>query len=291
MTTKPRRQNIKPPGKCIFCLGGAASGNPMTPEHMWSDWMDRADLLPKGGEYVEFKNIARGRRRVSVRMFTRTRQGSANTKRIKVVCKNCNSGWMSQLETAARPILIPLIRGERFTLTAPMVLPLMRWITLKMFVAEHNAYMGHPADPIFDQAARTEFKTNLVIPDLIRVWIGQQNSAKWITGLHRHASGLGITRTLPPPSPDYTRSPNIQTITWGIGKLLIYINATTDMALYPVFELQGLNPFVRFWPHGGEVINWPPRFWVNDEVIDGLANALDNFLISGAVSWQEDDPP
>jgi len=29
------------------------------------------------------------------------------------VCENCNSGWMSQLEGAARPILIPLISGAQ----------------------------------------------------------------------------------------------------------------------------------------------------------------------------------
>jgi hypothetical protein len=88
MTKKPQRKNLKPAGKCIFCRDGAVPGNPMTGEHLWSDWMDRAALLPRGGdyaggaEYVEFKNTFRRRRNNTITSFNRMRQGTANTKKI-----------------------------------------------------------------------------------------------------------------------------------------------------------------------------------------------------------------
>lgn len=45
------------------------------------------------------------------------------------VCDKCNSGWMSRLEQAVRPILIPLIEGQRsvLALSASERLLLARW--------------------------------------------------------------------------------------------------------------------------------------------------------------------
>src|SRR5947208_778698 len=34
MPNRPRRANLKPPGKCIFC-----GGRGLTKEHMWADWL------------------------------------------------------------------------------------------------------------------------------------------------------------------------------------------------------------------------------------------------------------
>jgi|SRR5580704_15196014 hypothetical protein len=156
MAKHAKRQNLKPPGKCIFCLRGATPGNPMTGEHLWADWMDRANLLPRGGEYYEFKSIFKGQRDATS-IFRRTRQGSANTKKLKVVCKDCNGGWMGGLETRVQPYLTPLIKGESIVLDAKMRQTIIEWIVMKILVAEHNAYLGHSADPIFDQDARTKF--------------------------------------------------------------------------------------------------------------------------------------
>jgi len=156
MPKRPRRQNLKPPGRCIFCGGGAVPGNPMSREHLWSDWMTAAKLLPHGGEHVEVRNVILGSARISVRSLTRTRQGEASTKKRRTVCQRCNNGWMSDLEESVQPILTPLIKGEKITLFPTMLLTLMQWLTLKVLVAEHNFYMGHPADPIFDQAVRTD---------------------------------------------------------------------------------------------------------------------------------------
>jgi hypothetical protein len=40
-----KRQNLKGPGKCLFCGGGAVPGNPMSKEHVWSDWI--GDIIPR----------------------------------------------------------------------------------------------------------------------------------------------------------------------------------------------------------------------------------------------------
>ncbi|MFZ1007531.1 MAG: hypothetical protein WAN65_11875 [Candidatus Sulfotelmatobacter sp.] len=286
MTKKPRRKNLKSAGKCIFCLGGAVPGNPMTREHLWSDWMDKAGLLPKGGEYFQFRQVFKQDRRNTVSMFRRTRQGSANTVKIKVVCKKCNGDWMSRLETDVQRCLTPLIKGAPEVLDYQMRLTLSQWIAMKVLVAEHNSFVDHPADPIYDQSARNAFMESCAIPAGFRIWIAYQNGAKWITGFHRHATGLGYTETLPPPLPPPTRTKNIQVVTWGIGKLLIFLDAVSDPDVYGRFELSNIGPLHGLWPLSAANIIWPTQFLVGDAYIDDLTGALGRYINSPSVIRQ-----
>jgi hypothetical protein len=43
---------------------------------------------------------------------------------LDVVCEGCNNGWMSRLQTAVKPILIPLIcpGGALFRYTSPFLI-------------------------------------------------------------------------------------------------------------------------------------------------------------------------
>jgi hypothetical protein len=82
------------------------------------------------------------------------RQGTANTKKIKVVCQRCNSGWVGTLEGDVQPLLVPLIKGTSSALDAAARQIIAEWVVMKILVAEHISYLGHPADAIFDQSAR-----------------------------------------------------------------------------------------------------------------------------------------
>jgi hypothetical protein len=247
--------------------------------------MDKAGLLPRGGEYVEFKNTFRRQKSNSVSLFTRTRQGTANTKTIKVVCKNCNSGWMGDLETAVQPYLTPLIKGEPIILDFYMRQILIEWIVMKNLVAENNSYIGHPADPIFDQAARTAFMESRAIPAQFHIWIASQDGTKWVTGYNRHASGLSVTATLPPPPQPPNRPKNVQVVTWGIGKLLIHLNATTDADVYPWLEIDSVGPFRQLWPLDPTNIgfSFPLSIIVGDAFMDDLADVLERLINSPRV--------
>ncbi len=295
MSKKPKRINLKPPGKCIFCEGIAGqAGIQMSGEHLWSDWMTEKNLLPTGDDYIggaqynEFKAIFKRRMDNTVTRFDRTRQGTVSTKTIKVVCNSCNSGWMGTLETEAQPFLIPLISGTSTFLVASARQKITEWIVMKLLVAEHVAYSGHPADPIFDQAIRSEFMRSRKIPDGFRIWIAMQRGEKWVTSFHRHATGLGITPTLPPPPNTATRARNLQAVTWGIGRLLIHLNATTDPAIFNHFVLGRLGPLHRLWPLDNSIIMWPPPLFVTDTYIDDLTSALERYINSPDVFRPED---
>ena len=98
--------------QCIFCQGSG-----MSKEHFWSSWMD--SVIPKG-EKNEYTNIILSGQDENLSMDSiSVRQGDVITKKIRVVCKKCNSGWMSRIEETVKPILLKLMNG-----TADLITPL-----------------------------------------------------------------------------------------------------------------------------------------------------------------------
>lgn len=259
-------------------------GNPITREHLWSDWMTRAGLIPNKGEHFEFRNLIDGKSKQLKAKFYRTRQGGAPTKTVKVVCKSCNTGWMSNLESQIQPILTPLISGTPAFLRRDERKLLAEWIMMKMFVAEHDAYPDHPANPIFEQSTRSDFMRQSTVPDGVEIHIVSQLGAGWISGFYRYAGGLGFTTTWPPPPVDAGTPPTMQAVTWGIGKLLIHMNAIIDPVVRQKVVLTGVSPLVRLWPLTQGDLMWPTRFIVGDDSINAIANAMQAFVESDAVT-------
>ena len=102
---------------CAFC------GKPsVTAEHVFADWLKQL-FPPKPGDekhtkHVRFraftKKIAPGE--IVTEKIPQIKQGHAFTLTTRKVCTACNTGWMSKLEAAVKPILVPLMRKEHFIL-------------------------------------------------------------------------------------------------------------------------------------------------------------------------------
>lgn len=93
---------------CVWC-GHRLAGS-RAKEHVVPDWLLRH--LNVGSETVEATIAATADENVvSVRrhMLDAMREGR--------VCEECNCGWMSDLEQAAKPVLVPVIDGRRSVLT------------------------------------------------------------------------------------------------------------------------------------------------------------------------------
>jgi hypothetical protein len=168
--TRPRRTKLKPPGKCMFCSGGN-----LTKEHFWPRWA--ASLLPSYPEnrhveqvytYVEKSRLVRP-------PAIRQRTGNAWTKKIRVVCQSCNSGWMSRLEDKARIMLTPLIKGEAVELSLEAVLVLSQWIVLEMMVGEQN----QPIEVVTTAEQRRHFWQELEMPKNLNIWIANFALIRW----------------------------------------------------------------------------------------------------------------
>jgi hypothetical protein len=163
------------------------------------------------------------------------------------------------------------------------------WILMKTFVVEQNSYLEHPADPIYDQAARTAFFTMRQIPDGVQIFIGLQYGRDWVSRFHRYAGGLGLTSVLPLKKYEAARPKTIQSFTWGMGRLIVYLKAFVDPDVRSQVVLGRTDPLIEIWPGINSSVLWPPTYVVSDVWINELANALEAFMNSNAVVIINDD--
>jgi hypothetical protein len=88
---------------CMFC-----GGTGLTQEHVRPRWLEGAieEDAPLG-----YRHGTAGAEPAPLEW---TGRGFTHT--VGDVCRRCNSGWLSELESAAKPLLTPMIRGKHQTL-------------------------------------------------------------------------------------------------------------------------------------------------------------------------------
>ena len=270
-----KKQKREPP-QCIFC-GPPKPPNRMSDEHFWSDWM--GDLLPKGNRVTLTRQIFSWAHHTTPREASGAqRQQRLSSKKFPVVCRNCNSGWMSRLEDQVRPFLEPMIQGRFAALNADRQRLLAEWLALKTFVFDYERMERGPHFVIQTQAERTAFMTHGQMPPGFRAWIGYGVGDEWAVRASR-ARALSLTLPTPlPPDFDPTGIPkNVHSITWGVGNLRVFITSTVDSNVY-----RGLGwtipSFIRLWPAGTPDFIWPPRLIVSDGEMLRLTDALQDYL-------------
>lgn len=131
MVKKPKVLQITK--KCIFC-GMPANSE----EHIFSNWL--RSILPnnadhytyyKGGEnLVELTGAALLSWLFSSPILSTKRQGPVRNRRERVVCVECNTGWMSRIVNAGRPTVEKLVKGEALTLGPAEQEHLANWLAL-----------------------------------------------------------------------------------------------------------------------------------------------------------------
>jgi hypothetical protein len=83
-------------------------------------------------------------------------------------CARCNNGWMSDLEKAVKPILVPLIQGETSTLTPPNQISIALWLVKTAMVYDLDAETRAPRPRYFDDTELYAFaSTGSVFPTYI----------------------------------------------------------------------------------------------------------------------------
>lgn len=227
----------KPPGKCIFC-----EGRGLSKEHIFPEWIQ--GVLPKRFRETTHK-ITRGADHQDLGIhssYRPVRQGDPLARKVYVVCKSCNSGWMSRLQTRAKPIATLLIGGGGKLLTVADQKTLSAWMAMTTMVIEF-------ADPPTVAATQTEralLKSSEVPPPNWQIWlgtfVGEQDRSFWHTS-------FGLILDNPPPNVPQSLKGQITTV--RLGRMFACILSTPSgvhAKLSPIFEAQ-----IGIWPI------WPPN--------------------------------
>ena len=126
-------------GRCIFCQREPPAVK-ISKEHVFGDWL--RDIFPRDANTthtlgaIDYPTGFSSHRRPIVTRIVG--QGHSGSKKVKVVCKNCNETWLSnRVEDAAKPILIPMIAGRSGLLTEDMQAIVATWFAKTAMTAEH----------------------------------------------------------------------------------------------------------------------------------------------------------
>lgn len=206
---------MKQPKTCIFCnkRGGISK------EHFWPEWL--APYLPRvePNLYVTEFHSAEGKQRRQLKQRSE-RQGPVNSKTIRVVCATCNNGWMSILESEAKPIILGLLDRSNTALSNESLKTLAIWVAVKSIIGEHAA----KGTALTTQADRYALFRDRVIPNYFRIFIAY-HSLQTQAAYYRHSTTVSTTMHGPNPSLPNGISRNIQSTTFLVGSVCIFVAA------------------------------------------------------------------
>lgn len=238
---------------CVFC--GTSDGKSSN-EHVFPQWI-RDALGLDGLAEAELHSTTGTVKRFQTRPFDQT---------VNVVCRACNSTWMSALEARARPILTPLFRGEPLRLGPPRQQILAAWTAktaLMVAQMQPNAGLFAPADyrHLFEHGAPTA--ATLVL-------LSSQRLTADSRGVRlAQASGRSVTDQVVDPDrqPDDGTSPeHVGVVMFGIGQFVATVLTHTysrDLNITVVEPRPGLHRFddhhLQVWPTTRPRLRWPPR--------------------------------
>ncbi len=248
---------------CIFC----GSRKKRSKEHVWPDWM--REYFPKmegqshNRETHTFRwETALGSKRVK-------RQGHLSTLKIRAVCEECNSGWMSQLESETKPILKGILQNQPVEITEAKQETLARWITVKTIVGEH----AEPDICVTPEADRYLLKSKGIIPNYYAIYLGRHTTTSDTAWL-RTSQTIGLSKDGPsPPLGGLKR--NTQSIAFLCGPLFLFVFAirVEGIGASEFFKFSKLS---QLFPLHEPIIHWPLAQSLSKSDMSRIAYALED---------------
>lgn len=244
---------------CLFCDNPAN-----TKEDMWPDWLIRCV----------------GEDRKSPSQYWRSTESAPKTwagPRFKVrnVCRRCNGGWMSDLESAVRRPMGCLVNDLSIPLSPDDQYALAIWCCKTAMVIE-----GAKQDKnrFYVEADRKNLRLRKEMPPDTLVWLGRCAQSYLLHAearkLHvrRQAQGVEVTDGC--------------STTFVIGRLILQMlsvhRAVTAGTGALTVEIEGKNwnsSLVQIWPCADRSVTWPPQraFAEHDE---SLRQLIRRFVVS-----------
>ena len=155
---------------CVFC---GRSG--VTKQHMWPDWLKT--IIPRegstSGQMIFHVRMAPMNKAVIIQPDVKERRWHQGAHKIRNVCGQCNSGWMSRLETAAKPHLTSLILGKKCNLDKQAQHSLAAWIVMTSIMAEFTDIKTVSIPAIH----RNQLRISGNPPDGWQIWTGRYHGS------------------------------------------------------------------------------------------------------------------
>lgn len=261
------RIRLKAMGICLFC----GESRKLTGEHVVSEWIQK--YVPRQHlrtDHTLQRTQALNASQVPFERSTRVRAGDPLSAKFKIVCGDCNSGWMSRIVEQAKPHIRPLLLGEWPQLHSAARQRIAAWATLCTMTWER-------ADPEM-AAILTEDHQHIMTtgqaPRNWRVWIGVSEADLATTYHHR-----GIT--IQPVDHEGVLPPVAQCTVIAVGRLLIHTASHPKPTALRNVRHSKPPAIVSIWPNPTGRLKMPSvpaeQFDV-DRLQEETASFIHNFL-------------
>ncbi|MDB5847462.1 MAG: hypothetical protein JWP29_1214 [Rhodoferax sp.] len=241
------KKTPNPPGRCIFCGEGQ-----LTKEHIYAAWMKpylteskRTVHHVTTSVHPALQHLADHRNEVGKMHL----KGDHRSRALRAVCRSCNNGWMSVLQSSAKSVLLPFIQGTYHSPTREEQKAAAAWVTMFAMVFEQADLFTRA----IDQKQRDFFMRHLKPPSNWLIWVapfvGSKHSA---STRHRGIlfSGETPVETIPPGFM------NMQ-CTVGVAGNMFFMSLSSTHADVINFGLPAVRQlcmdrgFLRAWPTVG----------------------------------------
>lgn len=213
---------------CIFC-----GTTPLTKEHLWPNWLrrqvgskDRLDWRIEG----DINGESARDHRFSKLPFDQ---------QVRAVCAPCNGGWMSKIEAATKPLLLPLLERQGCRLNRAQQTQVATWALLKAIMFDEL----HPQERVVLAAHRAFlYRSKQPPPTKLWVWLGTYDGEQ--IGHYAYQGMLLAERG----ATDEPKQPTAYSVTFTFGPVAIQVAGTSldslshDDVAYPQLDV------ARVWP-------------------------------------------
>lgn len=253
-------------GYCAFC--GSAG---VTKQHVWPDWLKT--VIPREGT-EHSQSLTRVNNAVPdvfiIRPELEFHRGPFGARKIRNICATCNSGWMSRLETAAKPSLTELIMRRSLTLDSASQLSLSAWAVMTSIMAEYTDKSS--------QSIPLEHRRHLmehgIPPDGWHIWIGTYEGERWKQGYRHHGYQTAYRNASHQTRPEWST----QQSTFVAGALFIHAASTTVPSLHSASNALMDHRVVQIWPITNSTVVFPTATTLTDDLTDYIADLLHHHI-------------
>lgn len=206
------RHRLTPlPTQCVFC-----DSPDLTREHVWPEWMRSFVPRPtkdRPGHAVSHRRVDPGTGKIVNRLLRGRlhRNSRPFGTYLPVVCGICNTGWMSRLQTDAKPMLQQFLMGRRIALSSDQQLVLAAWVAMFTMVVE----FADVDTAVTPRGHRFQFAKDRIPPRGWTIWIGHMGGALGFTFFNHFSCTVGL-----PPACLPLHS-NMQATGFKIGSLFV----------------------------------------------------------------------
>lgn len=253
--------------KCIFC--GAEES--LTKEHIFGEWLK--DEFPSDAKTTHIVGKMDWPKHVITRepiTKDEKRTGNTRSRYAKVVCKSCNNGWMSQLEAAAKPIVLGLMNRSFRALGPKEQCAIATWATKVCMIAEWIK-----SDKIHvTQEERDTLKNTRNPPKGWGLWIANYAGGSWAhLTVFQHRGNL-FSPVVPQAGGKMHYG---QSTIFGMKKVIFLVISSNFPGLVEQVgsRINGAPSIAQIWPQAhAKSILWPPELALDDNGVKYLANIL-----------------